>query len=387
MKIETTAGALHAALKTVKPAVQNWCVVPVLQCVLFDRNNVYATDLDFQIRTTFAATKAEGRAAVLFKPLCSILGCLPKEANISLTAGSKGGPAVLRYAEGECEIPTLEAPDFPLFEKSPDTVCDIENAGELVPALATALSCASTEETRYYLNGVHLHTLDNGTVRAVATDGHRMACVDTGATGALPANVIIPTFAVRAMVDLGALKRLTLDSKNRLWAAYPGVTLAAKLIDGTFPDYRRVIPDADKVAGAVEFDRFALSRAVGRLHALKGRDRRAVHLCFDDRHVALALSHVLDEARGRELVPLERCEGLDGLPDAVSISVDYFRDMLSVFKKSPTLRMAIVDAGGPIRFTGHDDKVLYVQMPMHGADSSYARGAFDILRPATQEAA
>ena len=265
-------------------------------------------------------------------------------------------------------LPTLPRDDFPVIvEGDLPTSFEIpaRTFAELIDRTRFAIS---TEETRYYLNGIFLHVSDEGrpVLKAAATDGHRLAryTIDQpeGADG-MP-DVIVPRKAVaelrklleesldgNVLVDLSASKvRFTLGGEG-------GVVLTSKLIDGTFPDYSRVIPTGnDKL---LRLDPKSFYEGVDRVATIATEKTRAVKMGLERDKVTLSVTSP-DNGTAAEEVPADyTAEGFE-----IGFNANYLKDILSQID-SDTVELHLADAGAPTLIR-KDDKspALYVLMPM-----------------------
>jgi DNA polymerase-3 subunit beta len=223
----------------------------------------------------------------------------------------------------------------------------------------------AVEETRYYLNGIYLHQSASDGVpvlRAVATDGHRLARVELplpeGAQG-MP-GVILPRKTV------GELRKLIEDtsadvsvslSDSRIRFAFDDAVMTSKLIDGTFPDYERVIPtDNDKV---LEVDRTVFGQAVDRVSAVSSEKSRAVKMQVQGGLVRLSASSP-DSGSAEE----EMEAAYEGAPIEIGFNARYLLDILRQVE-GDAARFGMLDAASPtVVRDGADASAVYVLMPM-----------------------
>ena len=251
------------------------------------------------------------------------------------------------------DFPAAAAGDLPYsFEVS---------AKDLFRLVEKTRFAISTEETRYYLNGIYLHTVD-GKLRAVATDGHRLARVDmplpSGADG-MP-GIIVPRKTVTELLKLleageESVKIAVSDTKIRFDLG--NVTLTSKLIDGTFPDYGRVIPSENNKSMEVDGKLFA--SAVDRVSTISTDRSRAVKLDLDEGKVTLAVNNPDSGSAPEEL-------GIDYKGDALEIGFNA-RYLLDITQQldGPTAHFELSDSGSPtVVRDGDDPEALYVLMPM-----------------------
>jgi DNA polymerase-3 subunit beta len=250
-----------------------------------------ATDLDIEIVETVAAEiTAPGGCTVSAHMLHDIVRKLPEGAEITLATDADGGRLLLSAGHARFSLAALPANDFPDLGASELPHSFSLPAQSLVKLIEKTRFAISTEETRYYLNGIYLHAIgsgEDGLLRAVATDGHRLAQIEVplpvGAEG-IP-GVIVPRKTIdqtlKLIADIDGDVRLELsENKIRITThapdGSPRVILTSKLIDGAFPDYGRVIPAGnDKVMQVLNSD---FIRAVDRVSTLSADKGRAVKL-------------------------------------------------------------------------------------------------------------
>uniref|UniRef100_UPI003BAB8973 DNA polymerase III subunit beta family protein n=1 Tax=Stappia sp. TaxID=1870903 RepID=UPI003BAB8973 len=290
MHIETTAGQLRKALKTVKPVVTGWRRVPVLSCVRISACEVGAaldaTDLDIHYRLHFAASSTGDAVFVLDHAVLSRLVCnLPGSEAVRLERGADGN-VVLVFRSSRYRLAAMPATEWPEpGEIAPDGWSGPAGA-PFVEGLRFCAPCISREETRYYLNGVCLDGRE-----MAATDGHRLASCASGLSLPPQLTPIVPHEVVKLMI---AARDVTALRIGACWlrADVPGGHITARLIDGRFPDWRRVVPGAVAVKQLdalmrVDLDRAEAMEAVTRLRALDGPAVPSLGMVLAEGRVAL----------------------------------------------------------------------------------------------------
>src|SRR5215212_3799568 len=255
MKVTVERAALLKSLGRVHRVVERRNTIPILANVLIradkSKLSLKATDLDLEvIDGVNAEISPGGSTTVPAHMFYEIVRKLPEGSQIVLEASGDRAMLAIRAGRSRFTLQTLPESDFPDLAAGEMTHKFTLPAADLKRLIDKTQFAISTEETRYYLNGIYLHTMGNGKstmLRAVATDGHRLAQVELtlpkGATG-MP-GVIVPRKTV------GELQRLIDDneaeigvelSSSKIRFTAGEVVLTSKLIDGTFPDYARVIP-------------------------------------------------------------------------------------------------------------------------------------------------
>jgi DNA polymerase-3 subunit beta len=290
---------------------------------------------------------------------------LPEGAQVSLEIAGDGGQMQLRSGRSRFMLQALPEGDFPDLAAGELPHRFGVAAAELKRLIDKTQFAISTEETRYYLNGIFFHAIDSGGVpvlRAVATDGHRLARVEMpapkGAEG-MP-GIIVPRKAVaeiqKLIEDGGENVELELSSaKIRLTVG--GVVLTSKLIDGTFPDYQRVIPAGNDKRLVVDLDEF--SRAVDRVSTISSERGRAVKLAIVDGRLTLSVNNP-DSGSATEEVEVDYESG----PLDIGFNARYLLDITGQLD-GDTAMFKLADPASPTLIQDREGaSALYVLMPM-----------------------
>ena len=373
MKATIERATLLRCLSHVQSVVERRNTIPILSNVLIEAAadgtvRIMATDLDLQVVETMSAVSVEGAGAITVSAhlLFDIARKLPDGSQVSLeTADNRMS---VKAGRSRFSLPTLPRDDFPMIVEG-----DLPTSFELPAATLAQMVdrtrfAISTEETRYYLNGIFLHVSDEDqpTLRAAATDGHRLArftlARPDGAEG-MP-DVIVPRKCVaelrklleealdtNVLIDLSASKiRFTLGGEN-------GVVLTSKLIDGTFPDYSRVIPTGnDKL---LRLDPKSFYEGVDRVATIATEKTRAVKMALEMDKVTLSVTSP-DNGTAAEEVPADyKSDGFE-----IGFNANYLKDILAQID-GDTVELHLADAGAPTLIR-QDEKspALYVLMPM-----------------------
>ena len=373
MKATIERAKLLRCLSHVQSVVERRNTIPILSNVLIETSadglvKIMATDLDLQVVEGLDAVSvdSEGATTVSAHLLFDIARKLPDGSQVSFeTADNR---MTLKAGRSRFQLPTLPRDDFPtIVEGDLPTSFEIpaKTLAELIDRTRFAIS---TEETRYYLNGIFLHVSDEDTpvLKAAATDGHRLARFTlprpAGAEG-MP-DVIVPRKAVgelrklleesldgNVQVDLSASKiRFTLGGEG-------GVVLTSKLIDGTFPDYSRVIPTGnDKL---LKLDPKSFYEGVDRVATIATERTRAVKMGLEPDKVTLSVTSPDNGTAAEEIAADYSSEGFE-----IGFNANYLKDILSQID-ADTVELHLADAGAPTLIR-QDDKspALYVLMPM-----------------------
>ncbi len=367
MKLVVERAALLKALGHVQSVVERRNTIPILSNVLLSADGqsvrLMATDLDLQIVEEVPATvETAGATTVSAHTLFDIVRKLPDGAQVTLDAA--GSKMAVTAGRARFSLQTLPREDFPVIGESDLPVSFSLPAETLVTLIDKTRFAISTEETRYYLNGIFVHApaAPGGTLRAVATDGHRLARVEIplpeGASG-MP-DIIIPrkcVAEVRKLLDeRGGDVGISL-SQSKIRFSIGQAVLTSKLIDGTFPDYSRVIPTAnDKL---LKIDPATLREGVDRVTAIASEKTRAVKLSLDRDRVTLSVTSP-ENGTASEDVPADySAAGFD-----VGFNSRYLIDILDQVE-GDLVEVHMADAAAPTLIReAEDSEALYVLMPM-----------------------
>ena len=315
---------------------------------------------------TAASVEGAGAITVSAHLLFDIARKLPDGSQVSLeTADNR---MVVKAGRSRFQLPTLPRDDFPVIVEGELPTSFELPARELAEMIDRTRFAISTEETRYYLNGIFLHVSDEArpVLKAAATDGHRLAryTLDRpeGAEG-MP-DVIVPRKAVgelrklleealdsNVQIDLSASKiRFALGGEG-------GVVLTTKLIDGTFPDYSRVIPTGnDKL---LRLDPKAFFQGVDRVATIATEKTRAVKMGLDEDKVTLSVTSPDNGTAAEEIAAEYKSEGFE-----IGFNANYLKDILGQID-SDTVELHLADAGAPTLIRRDENSpALYVLMPM-----------------------
>lgn len=369
MKATIERATLLKGLSHVQSVVERRNTIPILSNVLLEATaegqlRMMATDLDLQINDSVAAAVDQpGSTTVSAHTLFDIARKLPEGAQVQLTAAE--GRMTIVAGRARFSLGTLPRDDFPVIAEG-ELPTQFELPAETLKQIIDKTRFAiSTEETRYYLNGIFLHVAeDNGApvLKAAATDGHRLARVTierpNGAEG-MP-DVIVPRKCV------GELRKLLDEVDGSVGVSLSGTKirfdlgqaiLTSKLIDGTFPDYSRVIPTAnDKI---LKLDPKAFMQGVDRVSTIATEKTRAVKMALDRDRITLSVTSP-ENGTASEEVPGE----YTSLGFEIGFNSRYLLDILAQID-SDLVEVHLADAAAPTLIRENDKApALYVLMPM-----------------------
>ncbi len=370
MKVTVERAELLRSLSHVHRVVERRNTIPILANVLIraERSKLAfkATDLDLEvIETVPAEVSPGGVTTVPAHMFYEIVRKLPEGTQIVLEASGDRAVLTVRAGRSRFTLQTLPEADFPDIAAGDMTHKFTLGAADLKRLIEKTQFAISTEETRYYLNGIYLHTAGTGQslmLRAVATDGHRLAQVElaapAGAEG-MP-GVIVPRKTVnemqRLIEDVNA--EITVElSTSKIRFTLGNVVLTSKLIDGTFPDYGRVIPlGNDKL---LEVEKKEFEQAVDRVSTIASERGRAVKLSLTGGRLVLSVTNPDSGSANEELDVVYEADPID-----IGFNSRYLLDIAAQIE-GDTAVLKLADPGSPTLVQDKDSKgALYVLMPM-----------------------
>ncbi|WP_298328865.1 DNA polymerase III subunit beta [Asticcacaulis sp.] len=371
MQLIIERGALLKALGHVQNVVERRNTIPILSNVLLSAEgsqvSFSATDLDMEIVDSAEAIVAvPGQITAPAHTLYEIVRKLPDGADVELRYQAGDDPRLsVQAGRSRFALPVLPAGDFPVMSGDHDGTTYAVLKEDLKRLIDKTRFAVSTEETRYYLNGLFLHTLTedgSGYLRAVATDGHRLALAEMpapdGAMGS--AGVIIPRKTIdqaRRLLDDGTGYVELTVSPAKIRFNFGTAALTSKIIDGSFPDYGRVIPkNNDKL---MRIDTGILSRAVDRVSTISAEKSRSVKMAIEPGRLTLTVRNI--EA-GQAVEEAE----IDYDSDALEIGFNarYILDVMGQIA-GEQVELRLNDAASPtLVLDTADQGVQYVLMPL-----------------------
>jgi DNA polymerase III subunit beta len=370
MKVTVERAELLKSLGHVHRVVERRNTIPILGNVLMRAEksalNLKATDLDLEVIETIAAEVSPGGSTTVPAHMFyEIVRKLPEGSQVVLEASGDRAAMAIRAGRSRFTLQTLPESDFPDLAAGDMTHKFKIAATELKRLLDKTHFAISTEETRYYLNGIYLHIAGSGknaTLRAVATDGHRLAqaelAVPSGANG-IP-GVIVPRKTVNEVQRLveGSDAEIAVEvSSAKIRFTLGDVVLTSKLIDGTFPDYGRVIPSGnDKL---LTIDKKDFEAAVDRVSTVSSERGRAVKLSLTGGRLVLSVTNP-DSGSATEEIEVD----YDGDPIDIGFNSRYLLDIAAQLDGEVAV-LKLADPGSPTLIEDKDAKgALYVLMPM-----------------------
>jgi DNA polymerase III subunit beta len=353
------------SLGHVQSVVERRNTIPILSNVLIEARDdnsmrMMATDLDLQVDESVPANVDQpGATTVPAHTLFDIVRKLPEGSQVELDVAE--GKMHLSAGRSRFHLSTLPRDDFPVISEGELPTRFELPAATLRQIIDKTRFAISSEETRYYLMGIFLHVADDQ-LKAAATDGHRLARVvldkPDGADG-MP-DVIIPRKCVAELRKLLEEVEGTVEislSPTKIRFGLGSAVLTSKLIDGTFPDYNRVIPTAnDKL---LKLDPKTFASGVDRVSTIASEKTRAVKMSVDRDKVTLSVTSP-ESGTATEELPADY--GSDTLE--IGFNARYLLDILGEIE-GDTVEVHLADAAAPTLLRENDkSNALYVLMPM-----------------------
>ncbi|NDF13020.1 MAG: DNA polymerase III subunit beta [Proteobacteria bacterium] len=371
LKVTVERANFLRSLARLQSIVEKRNTIPILSNIKIETEEgalrLTATDMDLTATETIAGTiSEEGAVTVPAHTLYEIVRKLPDGSQVNLESDAKSAQLKVTSGNAKFSLSYLPAEDFPTMPEGSLSHQFNLTAKDCAILIERTRFAMSSEETRYYLNGIYLHVANNASgeaaLKAVATDGHRLARIETampeGAKG-MP-GIIIPRKTVTELSKL--LQENTGDvnialSETKIRFASGNIVLLSKLIDGTFPDYERVIPASnDKI---LEIDAAQLSQAIDRVSTVSTDKSRAIKLALSKGKLTLS-------ANSPENGTAEEEVGAHFDADAMEIGFNskYMLEMMTQLE-GDTAQFLLSDPAAPVIVRDPSDAMaLFVIMPM-----------------------
>ena len=364
MKFNIDREVLLPALQTVSGVVDRRQTLPILSNLLFSLEttslSITATDMEVEmIIKKEISFKETGELTLPARKLLDICRALPQEANLQFEI--KNDRVLIKSGKSRFTLATLPAQEYPVIDIT-DNVTSIKIKQKALASLLENTQFAmAQQDVRYYLNGLLLE-IDKNTLRAVATDGHRLALdeADIKATIEEPTQIIVPR---KGITELSRLlqnddKEIEVQiSKNHIRINFEEACFTSKLIDGRFPDYQRVIPALSETTVIAE--REELRNSLTRASILSNEKYRGVRIMMSSNSLR-ALAHNPEQEEAEEELDVL----YDGPEIEIGFNVSYLLDTLSIIK-SKRVKLSILDPNSSCLVLPEDEtRCQYVVMPM-----------------------
>jgi DNA polymerase III subunit beta len=375
MKLTIERAALLKALGHVQNVVERRNTIPILSNVLMSTSrgavSFAATDLDMEIcDSTPAHVEGAGQITAPAHTLYEIVRKLPEGAEVSLSFTGEDPRLQVQAGRSRFNLPVLPAGDFPVMSGEGLGGAVEIDAGDLMRLIDKTRFAISTEETRYYLNGLYLHAVvEEGAarLRAVATDGRRLALAEMPAPDGFSGapGVIIPRKTIneaRRLLDDAADQVAVEVTSQKVRFGFDRTQMTSKVIDGSFPPYERVIPRENSRSLTLDAKLFAA--AVDRVATISTEQSRAVKLSVESGRVTLTVRN-MDAGQAVEELEVD----YEGPPFEIAFNARYILDVTAQIE-GETAEFRFADhAGGAtmdptLVLDPTDPGVQYVLMPL-----------------------
>lgn len=370
MKLTIERAALMRSLNHVQSVVERRNTIPILSNVLFkadgDSLSMTTTDMDLEINESVAAkVDRPGATTAPAHTLHDIVRKLPDGADVTLEVDATGNSMTVKAGRSVFKLSCLPTSDFPEIGNAQLPSSFTIPAAELRNLIDRTKFAMSTEETRYYLNGIYIHAIDDASgtkvLRAVATDGHRLARFEmplpAGSDG-MP-GVIIPRKTInelRKLLDEAADSIKVSLSESKIRFSFDHIDLTSKLIDGTFPNYEQVIPTKnDKV---VEVSSKMFSNAIDRVSTISDGKSRAVKIALNNKTMTISANSP-EAGSATEDLEVNSNDNME-----IGFNARYLLDITSQLE-GDGCRITLADSASPTIIQDSGDlSALYVLMPL-----------------------
>jgi len=364
MKFTIKREELLPALQTVNGVVERRQTLPILSNLLIstgpDTMQLTATDMEVELVASIKkSVKGASDITLPARKLLDICRALPDNAMLNLEID--GDRATVTSGRSRFTLSTLPAREYPLIEMA-ERIAEFSVAQkELKTLLERTAFAMAQQDVRYYLNGLLLE-LSKGRVRAVATDGHRLALceIDVDLTLAQPIQVIVPRKGVleliRLLKDVDEPLRVQL-SRNHVRVDLGELRFTSKLVDGKFPDYEKVIPKEG--SSPIVASRESLRQSLTRASILSNEKYRGVRISLS-KNTLRALAHNPDQEEAEEEIEVQYA----GDEMEVGFNVSYLLEALSIIR-SDSVRITVTDPNASALILPEtSSRCKYVVMPM-----------------------
>jgi DNA polymerase III subunit beta len=364
MQIQIERENLLKPIGVVAGVVERRQTLPILSYILVrvsdDKVTFTGTDLEVEVVAAVAPSRVEGEGefTVPARKLLDICRALPEKAVITIL--KQGERVVIKAGKSRFSLSTLPPKDFPVVEgKSFEQALTISQ-GTLKVVIERAAFCMAQQDVRYYLNGLYVE-MNAKRLRAVATDGHRMALTDAECQGpSKPVEMIIPRKGVQ---EIGRLLGMVDDpvrmevGANHIRLFFSDLVFTSKLIDGKFPDYSKVIPPSQNKT--LRLSRMVFREALGRVAILANEKYKGVRLGLEPGRLTISAHNPEQEEAAEELETAYDGEALE-----IGFNVGYLLEASAAIEEQEIL-LGLNDPNSSCTLRPPEDGgTQYIVMPM-----------------------
>ena len=373
MKLQLSKSNFVKSLSFVQNIVESKSTIPILANVLLEakqgRLNISATDMDITIfdKIKINNIESEGSTSVPAQTLYSVIKELPDDNPIDLSYDQNNKKLHLMSSKSKFVFSCLSTDEFPIspvetfktsFDLEPDTLKEI---------IDKTYFASSNEETRYYLNGLYIHTASSNNknyLRAVATDGHRLAQYQISAPVTTVKNnfgVIIPKkliFELRKLID-DVKENVRIDlSERKIKFSFNETIIISKLVDGKFPDYEKVIPK--NTSNTFSINRKKFIESINRISTISSEKSKAIKLNLNKDKIIISANNVEEGGSGVEEINIK----YNGPSLDIGFNSSYLKEILNQFTLEE-ITILFSDSTAPTIIKDSSKiESLYVLMPM-----------------------
>jgi DNA polymerase-3 subunit beta len=370
MKISVERNDLLRSMSRAQAIVERRTTIPILSNVLIeargDSLTLRATDLDIELLDSVkAVVEKEGAVTVGAHTFYDILRKLPEGSRVMLDLDPLNQKINVMAERSRFSLTTISVDDFPVMASSEYDFSFSIKVSELKRLFEKVKFAMSMEETRFYLNGVFFHEFNGGKaklLRTVATDGHRLAKIDS----TLPENasglpgVIVPrkTVSELRMIYESTEENVNISvSETKIRFSTKNLSLTSKVVDGTFPDYDRVIPKDNTKRLVIDASEFA--KSVDRVATVSSERARAVKLSLNTEKLILSVN-APETGLAIEEIPVV----FEGEEIEIGFNAKYLQEISNQVESGEAIFL-FNDVGDPVLMKdSNDDTAVYVVMPM-----------------------
>ncbi|MES2677804.1 MAG: DNA polymerase III subunit beta [Pseudomonadota bacterium] len=368
MQFQISKSAIAKALSNVNGAVEKRNTIPVLLNVKIEakngRLNLTATDMDIVIISSAEALIGrEGSTTVPAQLFYDIIRKIPDIADINVEADENNTNIKISYGKSKFSLPCLDPSEFPILSEGEMTVNFNIKSSELIKIIDKTRFAIPSDETRYYLNGLFLHSIavgDNIELRGIATDGHRLALASSihSSLTAAVAGVIIPKKTINEIRKIaeGNEEATVAFSKAKIRVSSGNSIVISKLIDGEFPEYDRVIPkNNDKL---VKVDRKLIFDAVDRVSTIATDKNKSIKLVLESGKISFQIKSN-DNGNASEEIEVD----FNGDLIETGFNSRYFLEIIGQIDQEK-INIFFKDGTSPALIKTEENDGLYVIMPI-----------------------